>query len=157
MEKTIITAFMIVAGVVSAVFFFNAIYPAVIQSGDAMVSMQRRMNERLRSQIDIVHATGYGGSNAIIWVKNVGSSSIRPIENCDVFFGPEGNYVRIPLETGEVPAPYWEWKVTNDSSNEWKPTATLQITIIYGSVLSGRYYIKVTTPNGVSDEYYFSE
>lgn len=157
MEKTIITAFMVVAGVVSAVFFFNAIYPAVIQSGDAMVSMERRIQERLKSQIEIIHAAGNNSNQAFVWVKNVGSSSIRPVERCDVFFGPETNFARIPYSEG-TENPRWEWRVENDSDNEWKPTTTLQITITYGSaVLSGRYFVKVATPNGVSDEYYFSE
>ncbi len=155
MDKTIVTAIMIIAGVVSAVFVFNAIYPAVIQSGEAMTSMERRIDERLKSKIEIIHATG-NGSNALVWVKNVGSLSIKAVERCDVFFGPESNFSRIPYKDETGGTPYWEWEVENDT--EWKPTATLQITITCGGpVLSGRYFVKVVTPNGVSNEYYFSE
>lgn len=154
MDKTIITAFMVIAGVVSAVFLFNTIYPAVIQSGDAMTSMQRRIDDRLKNQIEIIHATAWNGTNALVWVKNIGSSSIRAVERCDVFFGPEGDFARVPLkESGG--STYWEWSVENDT--EWKPTATLRITVTYGIPLSGRYFVKVATPNGLSDEYYFSE
>lgn len=154
MDKTIITAFMVIAGVVSAVFLFNTIYPAVIQSGDAMTSMQRRIDDRLKNQIEIIHATAWNGTNALVWVKNIGSSSIRAVERCDVFFGPEDDFARVPLkESGG--STYWEWSVENDT--EWKPTATLRITVTYGIPLSGRYFVKVATPNGLSDEYYFSE
>jgi len=154
LDKTIVTAFMVIAGVVSAVFVFNAIYPAVVQSGDAMTAMERRIDERLKSQIEIIHATG-DGSNALVWVKNIGSSSIGAVERCDVFFGPESDFSRIPHEDEAAGTPYWEGEVANDT--DWKPTATLQITITYGSVLSGRYFVKVVTPNGLSDECYFSE
>jgi len=154
LDKTIVTTLLIVAGVVCAVLVFNTIYPAAVQSGDALTSRQRRIDERLKSQIEIIHATG-NGSNALVWVKNVGSSSIGAVKRCDVFFGPENDFSRIPHEDEAAGTPYWEGEVTNDT--DWKPTATLQITITYGSVLSGRYFVKVVTPNGLSDECYFSE
>jgi archaellum component FlaF (FlaF/FlaG flagellin family) len=156
LDKIIITAFLVIAGVVSAVFVFNAIYPAIVESGDAMTSMERRMDERLKSQIEIIHATGNDSSNALVWVKNIGSSSIQVIERCDVFFGPTDNFSRIPHEDRATEAPYWQWTIEN--STEWGPTATLRITIITGGpVLSGRYFVKIVTPSGLSDEYYFSE
>jgi archaellum component FlaG (FlaF/FlaG flagellin family) len=155
LDKTIITAFMVIVGVVSAVFVFNTIYPAVIQSGDAMISMERRLDERLRSQVEIIHASEWNGTNALVWVKNIGSSSIKAVEMCDVFFGPEGNFSRIPHKDEATGTPYWEWEVENDTG--WKPTATLRITITYGLPLSGRYFVKVVIPNGLSDEYYFSK
>jgi archaellum component FlaF (FlaF/FlaG flagellin family) len=156
LDKTIITAFMVMAGVISAVFVFKAIYPAIVESGDAMVSMEGRVSERLRGQIEIIHATGNSSSNAFVWVKNVGSSSIAGIERCDVFFGPEGNFSRVPHKDEAEGGLYWEGEIENDT--EWNPTATLRITVVTGGpVLSGRYFVKVVTPNGLSDDYYFSE
>jgi len=153
LDRTIVTSFMIIGGVIAAVLVFNTIYPAVLQSSDALTNRQRRIDERLKSQIEIIHATA-DGSNALVWVKNVGSSSIGAIERCDVFFGPEGNFSRIPYEDEAGGTPYWAWKLENDT--DWKPTATLQITVTYGLSLSGRYFVKVVTPNGLSDECYFS-
>jgi hypothetical protein len=77
------------AGVISAVVVFNSIYPAIIQSSDAMTSMERRLDERLKSQIAIIHAAQSGG-NVLTWVKNVGAVRVAAVEACDVFFGPEG-------------------------------------------------------------------
>ena len=151
MDKVITTTLLIIVSVVCAVLVFNAAYPAVIQSSDAMTNMAIRVDDRLKSQIEIIHATG-SGSNAFIWVKNVGSLRIIPIESCDVFFGPEGNFARIPYGEGTGT---WSGEVEGTGS-EWTPTATLQITVTYGSVLSGRYFVKVTIPNGISDEDYFS-
>jgi hypothetical protein len=157
LDKTIITTLLIIAGVVAAVTAFRAIYPAIVQSSQAISSMEGRLDERLKSQIEIIHAAPGDQSNpqwAFIWVKNVGSLSVKPVERCDVFFGPEGNFVSVPY--GGSSTPNWEYEVENDSY--WNPRATLRINIDYGQVLpDGRYFVKVTLPNGVSDEYFFSK
>lgn len=155
MDKTIVTAFLVIAGVISVVFMFNALYPAIVDSSNAMVGMERRIDDRLATQIEIIHAAVSGGSNAVIWVKNVGTTSTKALTRCDVFFGPEGNFARIPYNDGSVGTPYWDGAVENDSA--WNPTATLRITITYGSVISGRYYVKVVLPNGIADEHTFSQ
>ncbi len=169
MDKAITTTFMVIASVVCTALVFNAVYPAVLRSRDAMISMKVRVDERLRGQIDVVHATGEldssglwqdinrdGDFDVFVWVKNVGSLRIVAVNRSDVFFGPEGNFSRIPhKDEAGGSYPYWEWKVENDS--EWDPTATLKITIHFSSVLSqGRYFLKVVIPNGLSDEYHFS-
>lgn len=151
MDKTIVTALLVIAGVISAVFVYNSIYPAVVQSSDAMTSMERRMDERLKSQVEIVHAAK-SGAQVLVWAKNVGSMRVIGVESCDVFFGPEGAFSRIPYGVG---TPHWEYVVENGT--EWTPTATVKITIVdYSPLSSGRYFVKVVLPNGVSDEYYFS-
>jgi len=156
LDKTIITAMLIIAGVVSAVLLYNTVYPAVIRSGDALMGRQRRIDERLNSQIEIIHVAPWGVSDiktVHVWVKNVGSSRIAAIESCDVFFGPEGNFSRIPYNTGD---PHWTYQVENGT--EWDPTVTVKISIDYAeeTLASGRYFVKVTLPNGISDEYYSS-
>jgi archaellum component FlaF (FlaF/FlaG flagellin family) len=154
LDKTIITAFLIIGGVVAAVLIYGAVYPAVVQSGDAMTSRQRVINDRLRTGIEIIHATG-DGSNGLIWVKNTGSTTLAPIDKCDVFFGPEGDFTRIPYGEG-AGNPYWVGEL--EDAERWSPAATLRITVVYGqSILEGRYFVKISTPNGVSDEYWFSE
>ncbi len=169
MEKTITTTFMIIISVISAVLVFNAILPAVTSSRDAMVTMRGRLNERIKSKITVIHATGEldqdalwqdtngnGNFDIFAWVKNIGAVRIPAVDSLDLFFGPEGNYVRIPSKDEAAGSfPYWEWTVENDSS--WNPSATLQITIRFAATLSsGRYLLKVVLANGVSDEYIFS-
>jgi archaellum component FlaF (FlaF/FlaG flagellin family) len=149
LDKVITTALLIIAGVVVAVMLYNVVYPAVIQSGEALTRRQRRIDERLDSQIEIIHATGrVSTSNAYVWVKNVGSSSIKTIERCDIFFGPEGNFSRIS---------YGDWTYAIENDTEWKPAATLGITITGDLLVADTtYFVKVGLPNGVSDDYYFS-
>jgi archaellum component FlaF (FlaF/FlaG flagellin family) len=156
LDKTIVTALLIIAGVVSVVLVFNTIYPAVLQSGNAIVGRGKRIDEHLQSQIEIVHAVAYGDVTKVVyvWVKNVGSLSIGAVEQCDVFFGPEGNFTRIPYGEG---ASHWTYTVENGTN--WTSTATVKITIDYQDYLVNgqRYFVKVVLPNGVSDEYCFSK
>ena len=160
MDKVITTALLIIAGVVVTVMLYNVVYPAVIRSGDALTSRQRRIDERLDSQIEIIHATSPSDDplHAYAWVKNIGSSRIAAIERCDVFFGPEGAFSRIPYD--DEGSRYWTCEVVNDI--DWEPMATLQITITittddsFYPLSEGVYYVKVGLPNGVSDEDYFS-
>ena len=165
MDKTIVTAFMVIISVVASVLVFNSLYPAIQQSSDAMVVMKSRLDDRMKSQIEIVHASGElnssgswqdangdGRFNVFIWTKNIGSSRISGLDRVDLFFGPEGDFTRIPHEsTAGGSYPYWTASLENDTN--WNPTATLQITIHFSSTLaSGRYFIKVITPNGVEDQ-----
>jgi hypothetical protein len=151
LDKTIVTALLIIAGVVSAIFVFNAIYPAISQSGEAMNNMERRIDERMQSQIEIIHAT-QSGNDVLIWVKNVGSLKIAPPESIDLFFGPENNYARIAYNSG---TPNWTYTIENDS--EWRQGATLKIAVHYPvPAPAGTYFIKVVLPNGISTESFAS-
>lgn len=169
MDKAITTIFMIIASIITSVMVFNAVFPAITRSRDTLVTMRGRMDERIKSQIEIVHAAGELNQNAawqdtnsdgnfdvFVWVKNVGAVRIPAVEKIDVFFGPEGNFARIPYQ-GEANGAYpnWEWHLEND--DYWNPTATLRITINFSTLLSSqRYFLKIVLPNGVSDTYYFS-
>lgn len=165
MDKAITTALLIVISMILSITLFNVAYPAVIEGGDAIDSLAGRTQEQMRSQVRIVHAAGEidssgfwqdtngnGQFDAFIWVKNIGSARITALDQMDIFFGPEGNFARIPHEnTAGGNLPSWSWVIEN--AGEWTPTATLRISIRYGLPLTpGRYYAKVVTPNGVEDE-----
>lgn len=179
MDKAIITVLLIIAGVVCVAFMFNAIYPAINRGSDAVVSMASAVDDRIKSQIEIVHAVSeYDPNNApsywndtnsnssfdiLAWVKNVGKSRILGVEQSDIFFGEEGNFQRIPHEdyAGGV-KPYWQ-DTLEDSADEWGPGKTMKVTVVYsgtygGSSLSDNttYTYKMIIPNGISDETYIS-
>ncbi|MBZ0297687.1 MAG: hypothetical protein K8L99_34340 [Anaerolineae bacterium] len=168
MDKTITSGIMIIISMIMALMLFNTTYPAIIRGGDAISSMTERTNDRLRSQISVIHAaaeldeSGWwhdtnsnGDFDVFVWVKNVGEMRVTALDNLDVFFGPETNYVRIPHESVATGYPYWNWEVENGT--EWLSAATLKISIHYsGALVSGRYFAKVTTSSGISSEYFLS-
>ena len=169
MDKVITTALLIVIGMVLAVVLFNSAYPAVTDSAQAISVMAGRTDDRLQSQIVIINVSGEKDSggwwqdvngngyfDVFTWVKNVGSTRIFPVEAIDVFFGPEGNFVRIP-EASQAGEDYPRWTGQVEGGAQWTPSATLKLTISYAEPLAaGRYYVKVTAPNGVFDDDYVS-
>lgn len=162
MDKSITTALLIVISMIMAVMLFNSAYPAIVQGGEAINSMAYQASERLKTSITIVHSAAelngdgwWQDSNSngffevFIWVKNTGSVSLIAPERMDVFFGPEGDFVRIPFEAeaGSV-YPRWSWQLENGVS--WSPTATMRLTLRFTTPLaSGRYYLKVVLPDGL--------
>lgn len=169
MDKAITTAFMIIVSVIVSVMVFNAVYPGVVQGADTLAIMQARMEERMKSQIAIIHTTGEmdstgtwqdtngdGHFNTFIWVKNIGVTRITAIADMDLFLGPEGNFTRIPYKDDAGGSyPYWDLAIENDS--QWNPTATARITVYYsGTPPRGRYFVKVVVPNGPNAATFFS-
>jgi hypothetical protein len=169
MDKTITTALLIVISMVMALMLFNIAYPAILSGGDAITSMADRAEEQMRSQIAIIHAAGEldstgwwqdansnGDFEVFIWAKNIGSTRIIALDQMDLFFGPDGNFARIPNQSqagGNYP--YWTWQLENTS--DWTPTATLRIVVHYlFPVSQGRFFIRLNAPNGVSDDFYLS-
>jgi hypothetical protein len=123
-----------------------------------MVLSSDVVNDRIATQLEIIHATGVDtASQADAWVKNVGSSSIGPVTSTDVFFGPETSFARVPYGGASCTPPCWEYTLEGGET-AWGPTATLHITInLDYSLASGTtYYVKVVAPNGINDARFFT-
>jgi archaellum component FlaG (FlaF/FlaG flagellin family) len=128
------------------------------------------MNERMRSQVEIIHAAGEldedgnwqdTNSNSyfdvFVWVKNIGAEAVDDVGRCDIFInGDQTVWAWIPhVDYAEGAFPQWDYVIENGS--EWSTATTLKIEVIYETALSsGEYRLRVLIPNGVSDDYYFS-
>ena len=146
-----------IAAIVSIVAVINAVLPSVSRTSGALVSASGVVQDRISSQIDVIHATGQDGDpDAQVWVKNIGASTIEPMSRLDVFFGPGGDFQRIPQGTAGCTAPCWEY--TFENATVWEPTATVHITVHAADNLATgtTYYIKVVTPNGIADSKFFT-
>lgn len=153
MDKVIATALLIIAAVVGVGLVVNAALPAISRSSGAVLGGADKVDDRIKTQISIVHDT-YDSANddVIIWVKNVGASRISAIENSDLFFGQEASFARITQGAG-----VGEWSYAVEGGGEWLPESTVKFTINYdGAPAAGTYFFKIVTPNGVSDEGYLS-
>ena len=150
MDKAVVTILLMVAGVICSLVVFNTAYPAINRGASAISSISSKVDDRVKSQIEIVE-TASENNTIYIWAKNVGATEIGGIEHSDIFLGQDGATERIPYGTG---IPRWEYTIENN--REWVPTATVKITITLSDAPSGNYYIKVVIPNGISDEHQFS-
>ena len=170
MDKVLSTILLVVAAVVCVVMVINAVYPAITSSSGALSSVSARMNERIKSQIDIIHATGEldrtgvwrdtnsdGNFDVFLWVKNVGTETVQDIGRCDVFLtDTQMIWAWIPyVDYAGGTFPRWSYVI--EGSTEWGTATTIKIEIHFSSTRSsGQYNVKVMIPNGVTDEYYFS-
>ena len=68
-----------IASIVAIVAVVNAVLPSVGRTSGALISASGVVEDRIASQIEIVHATGQNGNpDATVWVKNIGAPpSIR--------------------------------------------------------------------------------
>ena len=133
---------------------FNGLYPVISESSGTIASVSDKVNDRIKSDIEIIQA---GGSGATItaWVKNVGTTEISIIENSDILFGLQGDFARIPHGDGGSSPPYWEYQIEGDDTS-WGPTVTIKITIhLESAPSSGTYMLKVVIPNGIYDDINF--
>ena len=157
MDKAVTTALLIIAGVVCMIFVFNSVYPMVNRSSQAMVSMAEQVDERMKTRINIVHAANSANRTSVyLWAKNIGTQRIIAVDDCDLFFGQEGDFERVPYG-GDVEGVYPQWDYNLENDTQWQTSATLKLTITFSSDPgAGTYFAKFILPNGISDEYYFS-
>ncbi len=169
MDKVLSTVLLTVAAIVTVVMVINAVYPAVGSSASAVSSASAKAADMVKSQINIIHATGEldsngawqdtnsdGKFNVFLWVKNTGTVTIDDMQSGDVFIGSAGNWTRVSnVNFAQGSLPSWDYVVENGS--QWSQAATIEITLSYSNPLPpGQYRIKVIIPNGVSDEIDFS-
>lgn len=136
----------------------NAVLPAVSKTTGSLLASSDVVQDRIASQIEIVHAAGEDGNpDATIWVKNVGAAKIAPIDRIDLFFGPTGDFQRVPYGAdSSCSAPCWY--PTLENATEWTQTATLRVSVkTTDNLTTGTtYYVKVVTPNGTLDSKYLT-
>lgn len=169
MDKTITTVLLVITGVVAAVLVANTIIPAISSSSSSIAKITQHVNDRIETQVRIVHATGEldssgtwqdtngnGKFDIYLWVKNVGSSRILAINRMDIFIGTSGTTQRIP-HVDDAGGSFPRWNYTVENGAEWTNSVTIKVTITYDNVQSsGTYVVKLVTPSGAYDEYYFS-
>jgi hypothetical protein len=154
MEKVITTALLIIASVAASMALINAVLPALGKSSSALVTANKAAAERIRTDIDIVHATGDTGANtATVWVKNIGPQVIKVISNSDVFLTKPSSVVRLPYGDG-CSANCWDYTIEGGNS-DWSQAVTVKFTL-YTSMAVGTHTISIGVFNAVSASKDFS-
>jgi flagellar protein FlaG len=143
-----------IGGVICSLAIFNGLYPVISESSGTIASISDKVNDRIKSDIEIIQA-GDSGTTITAWVKNVGTTEISTIENSDILFGLQSSIARIPHGDGGSSPPYWEYEIEGDGTI-WEPTVTIKLTIhLESTPSSGTYKLKVVIPNGIYDDITF--
>ena len=169
MEKVVATTLLIIASVVAAMALINAVLPALGKSSSALTTANKNAAERIKTDIDVVHATGDTSGTITVWVKNVGDQVIRSVKDSDVIItkpAAAGGVKRLSYVSG-CSSECWDftyvsgcssecWDFTiEDSASDWTTAVTVKFTLTT-SVTSGSYSVSVAAPNGVTADKDFS-
>ena len=156
MDKVIVTALLVIGAVTAAVVSITTIVPAVSASSQATGSAAQEASSRILTSIEIIAvASDSGGTTVDAWVKNVGATPILGIAKSDVFIITPG--ARYEAMT-HAPSGDNSWtEQPPDSGWNRGDTLHLAITLAAGAPLGlGDHSLRVSTPNGVTAEKFFS-
>ena len=148
MQVVISTALLLIASVIAATALINAVLPAANKSSGALLAANSVAADRIKTDIEIVHASGNDTSNKItLWVKNIGTKNIAPISASDVILTTPSDILRLPYVSG-CSSECWDYLV-EDSGSDWKQSVTVKFTLST-SVTTGVYTITLSVVNAVS-------
>ncbi|MCH7737502.1 MAG: hypothetical protein IH872_08900 [Chloroflexi bacterium] len=155
MEKAITTGLFIIASVVATLALINAVIPALGKSSSALVSANAAASERIKTDIEILHATGdISAKTVTFWVKNIGATTIKDIAVSDIFLDTPSSVSRLSYTSG-CSSDCWDYAMEGGAT-VWKRTETVKFTITLSSLSSGVYSVRVSVFNGVSADKDFS-
>lgn len=156
MEKAITSGLFIIASVIASIALINAVIPAVSKSSGALVTANAEAANRIRTDIEVIHvASKTSPDQVIVWVKNIGLNTIKPIESGDVFLTTPNEVKRLSHGSGSG-SEYWDYTIENGTA--WTTTVTVKMTLhlANGTLVSGGYNIIVNVYNSVSASKDFS-
>ena len=144
-EAILLIASLLIAGSVAGIAMSKI---GTFQS--AFTQTTENQKQTVLTNIKILYAQNSTSTNVTTWIKNVGTYSITNTANIDVYFGPTGSMQRVAYNSG---SPSWAFSAPVTS---WSKASTVQINISGLSTItcSTTYELQVTTPNGVSDQYF---
>lgn len=161
MDKVLITGLLIVAAVTAAAVLFATIGPAIQRGGESVSSSIAKDSERLQTNLQIISVMPNHYSIVVdAWVKNTGSTDIRPISMLDVFLlrsdGTWGDSIAYYADGGAL-AGRNSWSTVPPELSNWVPGVPLHIKLCMNQneLSPGNYDLTVTTPNGVTGDYLF--
>ena len=155
MEKAITSGLFIIASVVATIALINAVIPAVGKSSGALVSANAAASDRIRTDIEILHATGDTSAKTVtFWVKNIGTTTIKDITVSDIFLDTPSSVSRLSYTSG-CSSDCWDCALEGGAT-VWKQSETVKFTLTMSTLDSGVYSVRLSVFNGVSADKDFS-
>ena len=157
-SETFTTAMFLITSIIAAGVLINAIFPVVYTMAGTFASSSHDSDQRMRTDFRVVTTYCNTSGEAIIWMKNIGSSSLpnSEIMKSDLFFGMVGNFSRMTYNA--TPGPQtWYYQVEENTNAYWDPGETLRVDIKFSQVSNGQMmYFQFVLPDGVSRTEQFS-
>ena len=146
MEKVITTAMLVIASLVAAIALINAVLPATGKSASALAAANSEAARRIKTDIDIIYATGDTSGTITVWVKNVGIQIIRSVKDSDIIIENPNGASRLSYVDG-CSSECWDCTL-EDNAYAWSSRVTVKFTITT-DVPNGNFSVSVAAPNGI--------
>ncbi|WP_338603707.1 flagellar biosynthesis protein FlaG [Sulfolobus tengchongensis] len=149
-SEVISEAIMLIVAITLIGVLAGTIFSVVSSISTSMASYSVLQSQKLVTDLQIDYATNTSPTTVVVYLHNVGESTIFNLKNSVLYFGPEGNLQQIGYNSGTLP--YWL-----TSTNTLYPGSVAEIIIYLSSpLLSTQYYtIQLVTPNGYVVTYTF--
>jgi len=155
-DKVIVTALLVIGAVTAAVLVIVTVTPAISGSAQATGQAANEASVRIKTDIEIIAvASNVAGTQIDAWVKNVGTAQIMALDKSDVFVITPGT--RFDAMTHAASGDNTWTEVPAGAS--WSRGDTLHVVITLPSaspLATGDHSIRVSTPNGVTADKFFS-
>jgi len=147
MEKAITTSLLIIASIVAALALINSVIPAMGKSASALATANSTTADRIRTDIEIIHATGDVSGVITVWVKNVGTKKIHTISSSDIILTTPTSVASLPYDAA-CSSECWKYDLEGGAS-DWSRAVTVKFTL-KTTVTTGVYTITISSPNSAS-------
>jgi len=144
---SVVIATSIAAVVMNQVGVFESTFTATTQG----------QKDTLLTKVKIILATNTTDSHVTVWVKNVGVNPISSLGSMDVYLGEVDQIQRLQYDQGtDIIDGRWRFSPAAPSP-VWQIIDTAAINITDSTIQKDvTYHVTVSTPNGVTDEHFFS-
>ena len=144
---SVVIATSIAAIVMNQVGVFESTFTATTQG----------QKDALLTKVKIILATNTTNDHVAVWVKNEGVNPISSLGSMDVYFGEIDQIQRIQYDQStDVIDGRWRFSPAAPTP-VWQIMNTTAINITDSTIKKDvTYHVTVSTPNGVTDEHFFS-
>ncbi|QXJ28248.1 Flagella-related protein FlaG [Saccharolobus shibatae B12] len=149
-SEVISETIMLIVAVTLVGVVAGSVFSVVSSISTNMVSYSMLQSQKLVTDLQIDYVTNASSTTVIVYLHNIGESTIFNLKNSVLYFGPQGNLQQIGYSSSALP--YW---VVN--TNTLYPGSVAKIIIYLSSPLSTTQYytVQLVTPNGYSVSYTF--
>jgi len=158
MDKVIVTALLVIAGVTAAALVTTTLTPIVGSSSRSIVESQKDLSVRISTDVEIVTVHSMNSTTVNAWVKNIGGANITQLSLSDIFIGSNDQtqfYVLSYDSTGNLADNNW----STTKTGPWTQGETVEISIKLNNasalIKPKIYFLRFATSNGIQSDYQF--
>ena len=165
MDKVIVTALLVIAGVTAAGLVMTTLTPIVGSSSQSVVESQRDLAQQIETDVEItaVHAPPNTPTLVRAWIKNVGSTEVRFLDQADLYISSidKSNFVVLCHNNATCPGSWVAKKKDGtDKTGYWIEGETIEIAVTLSDANQlesavKTYNFEFNTANGIKSVYQF--